>query len=412
MECVSEGQLRAFVDRELGAGEAAAVDRHVSSCGACAAALEVVRRDARMVARLIAPEPLPASDTGAALRRAEARWRTEAAVAGHLAGETAGPARVRRIARPALAGALITALLVAMLSLTPLQSFANALTRQFRVQQFAAVTIRVPNMQSLPGPGVGAPGHAEMPGMAGGGGGRSDATGAPDSLLRRLGTLTSSGTAQSRREVASLDAARQHFATDSARNGGVLKTVPADKLPPGVGSLPVRYLVGDTVSGTYVLDVAAAKEQAAATGKPELANLPWPDVGQLTFKYEVPASVAVIYGDNGNGFGYLQLASPTLTVPTELDVNAFRAAVLALPGLPADTVAQVKAVKDWQKTLIVPVPSDASTENVTIGGNPGLLIMDGKSRGGVVMWQASGVLYAVGGHLTRDQLLAAANSMR
>lgn len=415
MDCVSEGQLRTYLDGELRTSDAVAVESHLAGCEACRSTVATMRQDARLAASLVAMGAAPLSDAGAMLRRVEAR-RAEEGDRERLrrGGSTAGAVRARIASRPVLGGALLTALLIAMLTLSPLQSFATALTQQFRVQQFAAVTVRVPNMNGMPGTGSSKPGlpalngTPSVSGRPGADGGKSHA----DSLLNRFGTLTSNHTPQSQRQAPTLDAARAHFATDSARNGGVLKVIPADKLPAGAAGLPVRYTITDNVSGTYVLDVAAAKQQATASGKPELANLPWPNVNQLPFSFDIPASVVVAYGSGSQSFGYLQMASPTLTVPGELDVNAFRAAVLALPGLPADTVAQIKAVKDWQKTLIIPVPANATTENVTINGNPGLLILDPVSQGGVVMWQANGVLYAVGGRLTRDQLLTAANGMR
>lgn len=414
MNCGNEGELRSHIDGELNPADAAAMEAHLAGCESCRATVSAMRADAALAAGLVAAGPVPASAASAVFRRVEARRLAEEQPArANQVDVTAGSIRTRIARRPVLGGAVLTALLAAMLAVLPLQSFATALTQQFRVQQFAAVTIRVPSMKGVPEPGTSQPyppvgGSSGMPGSPGGADGKTSI----DAMLNRFGTLTSTRTPQSQRQVPSLDAARAHFATDSARNGGVLKTVPADTLPAGAASLPVRYLVSDSVTGTYVLDVAAVKQQATSMGKTDLANLPWPNTSQLPFGFDIPAAVVVTYGTGDQSFGYLQMASPTLTVPSELDVNAFRAAVLALPGLPADTVAQIKAVKDWQKTLIIPVPADAVTENVTIGGSPGLLILDGASRGGVVMWQANGVLYAVGGHLTRDQLLAAANGMR
>ena len=126
-----------------------------------------------------------------------------------------------------------------------------------------------------------------------------------------------------------------------------------------------------------------------------------------------------VYGDEATkqGFGILQMAvlngdtsaaGPALKLPDELDVNAFRA---ALPGLPADTVAQLKAVKDWERTLIIPVPEDATTKNVSIKGNAGILIVDAQGRGSLVIWQQGGMMFAVGGTLSEVDLMAVANGL-
>ncbi len=105
------------------------------------------------------------------------------------------------------------------------------------------------------------------------------------------------------------------------------------------------------------------------------------------------------------------MASPALSVPDELDVEAFRAALLALPGLPQDTVNQIRNVKDWERTLIIPVPENATTENVKVRGNAGLLILDGEGRGSLLFFEADGVLYGLGGNVSRAEVLAAAESM-
>ena len=104
-------------------------------------------------------------------------------------------------------------------------------------------------------------------------------------------------------------------------------------------------------------------------------------------------------------------AGPALKLPDELDVNAFRAALLALPGLPQDTVAQLQNVKDWERTLIIPVPEDATTKNVTIKGNAGILILDGQGRGSLLIWQDNGIMYAVGGTVSEADVMLVANNL-
>jgi hypothetical protein len=54
----------------------------------------------------------------------------------------------------------------------------------------------------------------------------------------------------------------------------------------------------------------------------------------------------------------------------------------------------LRAVKDWQHTLIIPVPSGATTSNETVQGSPALLIKS--DQGQVVLWQKDGILHMVG----------------
>jgi hypothetical protein len=85
--------------------------------------------------------------------------------------------------------------------------------------------------------------------------------------------------------------------------------------------------------------------------------------------------------------------------------------LLSQPGVPPDIAAQIKAIKDPSTTLPIPIPKGlATTEPVQINGVQGLLIKAVLGAG--VVWQKNGVIYAVGGQLTPDQVLAIATSLR
>jgi hypothetical protein len=277
------------------------------------------------------------------------------------------------------------------------QSLAQQLSTIFRVQQFAAVTVPVPGMDGVPSPeSLTDADKAQMV-----------------TMLSALGRLETQATPQNVREVGTLDEARAHY-----QQYGTLRVLPNDKLPQGFAGMPVRYAVSDPISAQYTLYTAVAKQyagmaRASAPQSPDLAGL-LPNVSELTFTLDVPAAVAMAYGDETRCFGVVQLASPTLTIPSEIDIVAVRAALLAMPGLPEDTVAQIKGIKDedLDKTLIIPVPQDATTEQVTIDGNAGILIADGQGRGVVVIWQEGGTLYAAGGNLSRDEILDIARDLR
>ncbi|HBY44883.1 MAG TPA: hypothetical protein DEU95_09490, partial [Chloroflexi bacterium] len=104
-----------------------------------------------------------------------------------------------------------------------------------------------------------------------------------------------------------------------------------------------------------------------------------------------------------------QMESPQLNIPSELNVNALREDILRFPALPADLAAQLRAVKDWKETLIIPIPEGATSEDVTVDGHAGLLIKSDQGNG--VIWQADGKLYAVAGQVSADQVMATAKSM-
>lgn len=419
--CADEGQLRAYLDDELAADERAALVAHLGGCPQCADQLTGLRGEAAVVATTLAawlPESEPSSAGAPDARAALLRFRANlSAAAGDEAVAPSGiferakehmATMMARLStprlRPVFGAVALVAVLGLVLSLSPVGSLADQLFKTFRVQQFQAITVRVPQMSSMP--------QASQ---------FSDIT--PEqaaqiqALLAPLGTPTTNATQGSVRQVADQAAARD-FLTGHGSKLYAPKSVPA-----AYSGYTARYGVADPTSSTYALNVQTAKQYLALANSPELSALPWPEgVDTLTFGLDTPAAVATVYGDEATkrGFGILQMATlksetpgagPILTLPDELDVNAFRAALLALPGLPQDTVAQLKAVKDWERTLIIPVPEDTTTKNVSIKGNPGMVIIDGQGRGALVLWQQDGMLFAVGGTLTESEALAIANGL-
>jgi len=416
MNCVDEGRLRAYLDGELPVAERDDVARHLAGCPECERQAAALRETTAAVGHALAVAGwAPAAGAGepdarAALARFEARRREDGGARIPAGGSRLSAALGRLAAprlRPAFAAVSLLVILGLLLIAAPVQSLANDLFKTFRVQQFAAVTVHVPQMTELPKPESLT--DAEKAQLA--------------TMLGGLGALTTTPAdlKNSAREVQTLGEAQQHFAA----NGLTLRALPANKVPAGFAGAATHYAVSDHVTAQYVLNVQVAKQYAKMANEPQLANLPWPDANQVTIDFDVPAAAVVFYGDESHGFGIVQLASPTVQVPNTVDVGAFRAAVLAMPGLPEDTVKQIKAIdtdKDaWQKTLIIPVPDDAKTENVKINGNAGLLIVDTQGHS-LVLWsveskdsrtkQSVSVLYAVGGNLTGDEALAVAKSLR
>jgi len=101
-------------------------------------------------------------------------------------------------------------------------------------------------------------------------------------------------------------------------------------------------------------------------------------------------------------------------VPTVDSNGASRAQLedylLSQPGVPPELAAQIKAIKDPSTTLPIPIPKGlATTESVQVNGTPATLIKAVLGAG--VVWVKNGVIYAVGGQLTPDQVLAIATSL-
>lgn len=421
MGCVDDGRLRTYLDAEDERDERTATAAHLAACPTCAAQIETLRAEAARAAQALAAwlpvraeagSPTPDERrASAALARFQATVQEQERAASRVprsrfvqykeqVTQMFDKLRAPRL-RPALLAVTALVILGLFMTLTPVNSLAEQLFKTFRVQQFAAVTVRVPGMKTMPQPQQITPEQQQQ----------------ILQLLAPLGTPQTNATKETVAQVPDAATAKAFL----AQYGATLQ-VPG-KLPAAFSGMTAQYGTAKPTSSSYTLNVDVAKQYLAMANQPALSSLPWPDgVAQLTFGLDTPAAVATFYGDKATqqGFGIVQMANlpdagagagPALKLPAELDVNAFRAALLALPGLPQDTVDQLKNVKDWDRTLIIPVPEDATTKNVTINGNAGLLILDGQGRGSLLLWQANGNLYAVGGTLSEADVTLVAQGL-
>jgi len=419
MGCVDDGRLRAYLDAEDEHAERTVIAAHLVACPFCAAHAETLRAEAARATKALAvwlpvrtELGIPTPDerrASAALARFQATLQEQERAASRApqgvfvqfkeqVTQMFDKLRTPRL-RPALLAVTALVILGLFMTLTPVSSLADQLFKTFRVQQFAAVTVRVPQMKELPQAQQITPEQQQQ----------------LLQLLAPLGTPQTDATKETVAQVPDAATAKAFL----AQYGATLQ-VPG-QLPAAFNGQAAQYGTAKPTSSSYTLNVDVTKQYLAMANQPELNGLPWPSgVTQLTFGLDTPAAVATYYGDKQQGFGIVQMANlpnagsgagPALKLPSELDVNAFRAALLALPGLPQDTVNQLKNVKDWDRTLIIPVPQDATTKNVTINGNAGLLILDGQGRGSLLLWQANGNLYAVGGTLSEADVTLVAQGL-
>ena len=203
--------------------------------------------------------------------------------------------------------------------------------------------------------------------------------------------------------------------TDPARAhelSGLPLLVPAS-LPSGVSG-PVSYGVVSHATGSLTFDAARLKASAAKAGV-RVSPMPAAIDGSTLIVSGGPALIEAWGLSGAEG----QTQVPTLViaqtrVPTVDSSGATNAQLedylLSQPGVPPDFAAQVKAIKDPSTTLPIPIPKGfATTETKTVNGIQYLVIKTALGAG--VVWVKNGVIYAVGGQLTPDQVLAIATSL-
>ncbi len=367
---------------------APAVREHIRHCPACrrlARQLWQSAEVARQVVDAAAPEATP--DPALAYRRWQQRLR-EPRMSSALRRKEGTAMRYRRVTRVRLAvgGIAAAAVLALVVTLTPFGALADEFVNRFRVQQFAAITVPMETLAALTA-------QAEML--------PPEQREAMHQELEQIAQFTTTFDEGSLREVSSLDEAT-----------AVLGRKPATphELPANVSGVSPRFFVGDAGTASVTIDVARAREMLARLGI-QFASLPDPaDTPTVTVTLNVPASAAQVYENGDQKLVVAEMDSPELLLPETIDPELLREDLLSLPGLPPELVAQIRAVRDWRETLIIPVPADATTRQVTLHGVSGLLIE--ASEGSAVLWQKDGVLHAVGGTVDGVTALSVAESVR
>ena len=105
----------------------------------------------------------------------------------------------------------------------------------------------------------------------------------------------------------------------------------------------------------------------------------------------------------------VETRTPTVT-STGASASQLQDYLLAQPGVPPDLAAQLRAIKDPTSALPIPIPNGLATSKpVQVQGVQGLLVDAGLAVG--VIWQKDGIIYAVLGQLTPDQILQIAGSL-
>ncbi len=383
--CLTDGEIRILIDDTVPAEARATWAEHVAGCDHCRARLDVIAKNAGAVALMlntIAPH-VESIDENMVLRKVRERRDASESMSPLMKGEWL----MRRLGgvgrRSAIAGIAAIALMVAVIAAVPFSSLADVLTG-FRVQQFSAITIPMDLIQQ----GTQASGTTD-----------SSTQAFVAAQLAELGNLNTTLSKSSLIKGSSVADAKTHL------NGNM--QVPTN-LSDFSGIDPTVYL-SDAGTVSYDLNVQKARD-LLSLAKVDPAPLPDPNTtSSVTISLNVPAGAVLDYQANGKHLVVAQMESPTLTIPSSIDISMLRNELLATGFLPPETVAQLRSVTDWQHTLIVPVPSGATTSNVTVQGSAGLLIKSDK--GSVVMWQKDGILHVVGSDSGVD-VMSVASSLK
>lgn len=378
LECLDEGNLRAYIDQELPAQQQAVVAEHLSQCDRCSTALTTLRSRAELANSTLSALPDVAPLVGAAWERfrQQAVPRARNSLLWRL-GTMWQSLRIRAW-RPASFGAAAVALALGLVFVAPLRTAASQFLDIFRVRTFMVVRFNPDSARYLQD-------YFEQ------------VFGEP-----RLGEVKP-------QPVAS--------AEEASRLVGYPVLVPGF-LPKGRETLS-EFTVTGACQAEADINVAAARVLLEAAGLPTDA-LPAQDTVHLSAR--IPPQVTMVYGEEErSAITVVQADSPEVDVPQGLDLRRLGELGLRLLGQSPEQAQRLAESIDWATTLVIPVPANvASVREVLVRGNPGYLFKANSGDGAdpdtysdcAVIWQENGRLYAVTGMLSSDTALRIAESLQ
>jgi hypothetical protein len=171
-------------------------------------------------------------------------------------------------------------------------------------------------------------------------------------------------------------------------------------LPDSLNDTPIVINKPTMVSQVWgeALDLEAMKEQAE---------------GERFDRHDGPRGRSY---DSGIELVFVQMRSPEIEYPDDLDLNGLGTAGLQLLGYSELEATALSATIDWANTLVLPLPTDAdvNVESVSVNGASGQLMSNSDGSHTALTWQADGITYFLtsNGTYLPDGLLLLAESMQ
>jgi len=187
-------------------------------------------------------------------------------------------------------------------------------------------------------------------------------------------------------------------------------------LPSGVSN--TRHItVTNSSTATYTFNASKAKAYLAKHGQGSVA-IP-AQLNGTSYTFSMASSVNVRYTacnsdkvhcQQGPAFFINEIASPSIQSNGTASITQLRDFLLSLPNLSPSTHELLRHIDERTGTIPVPIPPQASSEQITIHGVPALLLKSNNTS--VVIWETQGIMYsAFLGSSDKTQLLDAVNSL-
>lgn len=387
MNCLSEKTLRAYHDGELTGAGRAETEIHLSTCARCREQLEKISQMARRVRGRL--NSLDTSDSGMAVDPHVALARFQAQQGDDEERTLILVRLFARRWRAVWAAGAVGAILAVSLAFPSARGLAQRMLN----------TLRVERVQPL----------------------RFDTSSFDENrpLQRLLSQLISD------KVVVVTDEKSQKASTlaDASQLAGFQV-----RIPHNLTDAPQFNVEGRQAFRTTI-DRARLQDILDQSGRPDLL-LPATIDGE-TISFQVPRGVRVQYGecpksvteaegqvgDSQQTFNctfLLEVPSPIVNVPADLNLEQLAEIGLQLAGMSAVQAREFCQTLDWKSTLVLLIPpSVRSYETVTVDGVQGTLMTPASRRGpgSVVIWVKGGIIYWLAGPGRSSDAIALANSL-
>jgi Putative zinc-finger len=400
MNCVSENNLRAYHDAELGAVQDSEIEAHLAGCAECTKHLsEITAKAARVEKQMVSLGASSAEikiDAQAALSRFKEWQGTRVETMRSKPDFVADGIIVRargRSWRPLWIGAVAATILLCSLAFP----FGRGLAQRF------LGTLRVEKVQPV---------RLDFSAL--------DGNRPLQEMLRQMISDKVVVTADEKPQPASSAADASQLAGFSAHVLGARTDAP-------------KFIVGGQHAFHMTIDRTRLQDIFDQAGRADLL-LPATLDGANVW-VNVPRSIMVEYGDcpEGHPAGAAQTApaqvhsgawanclalqevpSPLVNMPSDLNLQQLAEIGFQLAGMNATQARSLGQTIDWKSTLVLPIPRFASSySQVAVNGVQGTLI-EGSGRRGpdyVLVWVKNGIIYGLVGHGDSSNAVALANSL-
>ncbi len=173
-----------------------------------------------------------------------------------------------------------------------------------------------------------------------------------------------------------------------------------------------KVTITDAEEASFTIDLPTARNYIWALGG-DGAILPDTMEGAV-FGVTMPQVGMLFYAAKENpeqGVRLIQTTSPTLAVPGEIDMDAIRAGLLELEILPQDLAAQLRAVSDWESTLLLPLVEGMS-EEVNFGSATAVRFFGVDDDDRMLVWVAQDRIHVLSTNIPELDLTALAENVR